>query len=191
MPSLASCGFFRATPWAQVAHLPRYLTALERRLAKWPADPARDARHSAMIEKWWERYRERPPRFEYRLTEKGHDLYGVIVTVADWGDKHMAGRKGPPVERVDFEAEPVWEVAARECERVAADGAVIAQVRASKPPKPGSTLHLEDAFAVEVLGREGGFALVWSDPYLRWIALLTVLSIARVSTDAAPLPSPN
>jgi ATP-dependent helicase HrpA len=52
-------GFFRATPWAQVAHLPRYLTALDRRLAKWPGDPARDARHSATIEKWWERYHER------------------------------------------------------------------------------------------------------------------------------------
>jgi ATP-dependent helicase HrpA len=52
-------GYFRATPWAQVAHLPRYLTALDRRLAKWTADPARDARHSATIEKWWERYQER------------------------------------------------------------------------------------------------------------------------------------
>ena len=47
-----------------------------------------------------ERYQTRPPRWEYRLTEKGLDLYGVIVTVAEWGDKHMAGRKGPPVERV-------------------------------------------------------------------------------------------
>jgi DNA-binding HxlR family transcriptional regulator len=47
-----------------------------------------------------ERYQTRPPRWEYRLTEKGLELYGVIVTIAGWGDKHMAGRKGPPVERV-------------------------------------------------------------------------------------------
>ena len=47
-----------------------------------------------------ERYLARPVRYEYRLTEKGIDLYGVIVTVADWGDKHMTGKKGPPVERV-------------------------------------------------------------------------------------------
>lgn len=47
-----------------------------------------------------ERYREAPERYEYRLTEKGLDLYGVIVTLAGWGDKHMAGKKGPPVERV-------------------------------------------------------------------------------------------
>jgi hypothetical protein len=47
-----------------------------------------------------ERYQQRPPRFEYRLTEKGIELYGVIVTIADWGDRHMAGKQGPPVERV-------------------------------------------------------------------------------------------
>ena len=52
-------GFFQATPWAQLAHLPRYLTALDRRLAKFPENPARDARHSDTVEKWWERYRER------------------------------------------------------------------------------------------------------------------------------------
>lgn len=33
----------------------------------------------------------------------------------------------------------------------------LAQVRASKSPKPGSTLRLADAFDVEVLGREGEF----------------------------------
>jgi ATP-dependent helicase HrpA len=52
-------GFFRATPWAQLAHLPRYLTALEHRLAKLPENPERDARHSALMETWWERLRER------------------------------------------------------------------------------------------------------------------------------------
>ena len=47
-----------------------------------------------------ERYQQSPPRFEYRLTEKGIELYGVIATIADWGDRHMAGRRGPTVERV-------------------------------------------------------------------------------------------
>ena len=41
-----------------------------------------------------------PGRFEYRLTEKGIDLYGVVVMLAGWGDRWLAGRKGPPVERV-------------------------------------------------------------------------------------------
>jgi DNA-binding HxlR family transcriptional regulator len=47
-----------------------------------------------------ERYQTRPPRWEYRLTEKGLDLYGVIVTIAEWGDTHMPSKKGPQVERV-------------------------------------------------------------------------------------------
>jgi DNA-binding HxlR family transcriptional regulator len=47
-----------------------------------------------------ERYQARPPRFEYRLTDKGLDLYGVVVTIAGWGDKHMVGPEGPAVERI-------------------------------------------------------------------------------------------
>jgi DNA-binding HxlR family transcriptional regulator len=47
-----------------------------------------------------DRYQDSPPRDEYRLTEKGRDLYGVIVTLAGWGDRWMAGEHGPPVERV-------------------------------------------------------------------------------------------
>jgi S-adenosylmethionine:tRNA ribosyltransferase-isomerase len=42
-------------------------------------------------------------------------------------------------------------------ERVTGDDTVLAQVRASKPPKAGATIRLEDAFEVEVRGREGEF----------------------------------
>ncbi len=42
-------------------------------------------------------------------------------------------------------------------ERVTGDDEVLAQVRASKPPKAGGTIRLEDAFDAEVLGREGEF----------------------------------
>ena len=46
------------------------------------------------------RYAERPPRFEYRLTEKGRDLYPVVVSLTRWGDRWMAGSDGPPIELV-------------------------------------------------------------------------------------------
>ena len=46
------------------------------------------------------RYQERPPRFEYRLTEKGRDLYPVLVSLVRWGDRWMAGEAGPPVELI-------------------------------------------------------------------------------------------
>lgn len=31
-------------------------------------------------------YEDRPPRFEYRLTEKGRDLYDVLLAMWRWGD---------------------------------------------------------------------------------------------------------
>ena len=33
-------------------------------------------------------YQERPPRSEYFLTEKGIDLWPVLVSLIKWGDKH-------------------------------------------------------------------------------------------------------
>ena len=36
-------------------------------------------------------------RQEYRLTEKGFDLYPVLVAIADWGDRYLADPEGPPV----------------------------------------------------------------------------------------------
>jgi DNA-binding HxlR family transcriptional regulator len=42
-------------------------------------------------------YQERPIRHEYRLTQKGLDLYPVILALVHWGDAHYAGDAGPPV----------------------------------------------------------------------------------------------
>jgi DNA-binding HxlR family transcriptional regulator len=42
-------------------------------------------------------YAERPPRHEYRLTEKGLDFWPVIVELLRWGDRHAAPAAGPPV----------------------------------------------------------------------------------------------
>jgi len=44
-----------------------------------------------------ERYEERPPRYEYRLTEKGLALHPVIMAIVHWGDVHYAGEAGPPL----------------------------------------------------------------------------------------------
>jgi hypothetical protein len=42
------------------------------------------------------RYQERPERFEYRLTEKGIDLWPVIVSLIQFGDRYYAP-EGPPL----------------------------------------------------------------------------------------------
>ncbi len=64
--------FVAATPWAQLAHLPRYLKAVVMRLDKLRADPARDAQRLAEL---------RP--IEQRYT------------------RHLAERKGVPDTRLD------------------------------------------------------------------------------------------
>ena len=49
-------------------------------------------------------YQEHPPRFEYRLTEKGMALYPVIITMMKWGDDWLDWPEDtPPVELRDRE----------------------------------------------------------------------------------------
>jgi DNA-binding HxlR family transcriptional regulator len=42
-------------------------------------------------------YEHRPPRFEYFLTEKGLDLWPVMISLVAWGDKHLSDAGGPPI----------------------------------------------------------------------------------------------
>ena len=42
-------------------------------------------------------YQERPPRHEYRLTDKGLDLWPTIVALMKWGDRYAPPEGGPAV----------------------------------------------------------------------------------------------
>ncbi len=42
-------------------------------------------------------YQEHPPRHEYRLTDKGRDLWLVVAALRQWGDK-WAAPDGPPLD---------------------------------------------------------------------------------------------
>jgi len=44
-------------------------------------------------------YGEAPVREEYRLTERGFELYPVVLSIVQWGDKHMADERGAPIVR--------------------------------------------------------------------------------------------
>lgn len=39
-------------------------------------------------------------RHEYRLTDKGFDLYPVLIAVREWGDAYLADPQGPPMINV-------------------------------------------------------------------------------------------
>jgi ATP-dependent helicase HrpA len=60
--ALVHPGFFGETPWASLQHLPRYVRALGRRLAKYLEHPRRDERHARQVADLWRRYQERLER---------------------------------------------------------------------------------------------------------------------------------
>jgi DNA-binding HxlR family transcriptional regulator len=52
------------------------------------------------------RYSERPERYEYRLTPKGHDLQIALAGLRQWGDKYLSG-KPPRITRRKSDKQPV------------------------------------------------------------------------------------
>ena len=44
-------------------------------------------------------YSDHPPRYDYRLTQKGRDLWPVLTALRQWGDTYAAP-DGPPVQVV-------------------------------------------------------------------------------------------
>jgi DNA-binding HxlR family transcriptional regulator len=42
-------------------------------------------------------YQESPKRYEYILTQKGLDLYPVIMSIVHWGNIHMVDARGRPM----------------------------------------------------------------------------------------------
>lgn len=47
------------------------------------------------------RYQERPQRDEYRLTDKGRDLWKISLALREWGDQWNASGFGVPMETID------------------------------------------------------------------------------------------
>jgi DNA-binding HxlR family transcriptional regulator len=53
-------------------------------------------------------YSEHPPRYEYRLTAKGRDLWPVLTAMRQWGDQHAAP-DGPPLQMIHNECGEVTD----------------------------------------------------------------------------------
>jgi DNA-binding HxlR family transcriptional regulator len=52
------------------------------------------------------RYSEHPPRFEYRLTDKGRELGVPLLALMQWGDRHLSA-KPPRIARRRGDRRPV------------------------------------------------------------------------------------
>jgi DNA-binding HxlR family transcriptional regulator len=42
-------------------------------------------------------YQKSPRRYEYRLTDKGRDVYPILATMAAWGERWLTGPEGTPL----------------------------------------------------------------------------------------------
>ena len=80
-------------------------------------------------------YQKRPRRHEYRLTEKGRDLWKVTTALREWGDKwDPSGFGPPPIELVDRDTRHELQLALVDVET----GAVVPRNRAEIRPGPGA-----------------------------------------------------
>ncbi|MGE0718128.1 MAG: winged helix-turn-helix transcriptional regulator [Alphaproteobacteria bacterium] len=91
-------------------------------------------------------------RHEYRLTEKGRDLFPVLVALLHWGDRWAAGPDGPPVTIVDrASGRPIRRLTLQD-----ADGRSLAAHEVRGMPGPGATEETRRRYAIpeKVDGRQ-------------------------------------
>ena len=50
-------------------------------------------------------YQDHPPRVEYRLAEKGKDLFDVLLALWRWGDQWEAPEAGPTRDLIHLDCE--------------------------------------------------------------------------------------
>jgi DNA-binding HxlR family transcriptional regulator len=77
------------------------------------------------------RYSERPERFEYRLTKKGAELRLVLLSLMQWGDRHLSD-KPPRIARRRSDRSPV------SVRLVARDGSFVPPGDLEVVPGPGA-----------------------------------------------------
>jgi DNA-binding HxlR family transcriptional regulator len=82
-------------------------------------------------------YSEHPLRYEYRLTDKGRDLWSVLTAMRQWGDKYAAPN-GPPLRTIHKACGQVAEVTAV----CSACGEPIGSPDLRAEPGPGAVEHL-------------------------------------------------
>jgi DNA-binding HxlR family transcriptional regulator len=76
------------------------------------------------------RYSERPPRFEYRLTDKGRELAVPLLALMQWGDRHLSPKPPRVARRRDDRSSVKAALVAR-------DGGVVPPADVEVVPGPG------------------------------------------------------
>jgi DNA-binding HxlR family transcriptional regulator len=80
-------------------------------------------------------YQNRPPRYEYLLTAKGRELVPVVISLMQWGDRHVVGPAGPSrkVEHASCGGEAVARMVCAGCGRLLCDREVVTRTYPGRP----------------------------------------------------------
>jgi DNA-binding HxlR family transcriptional regulator len=98
-------------------------------------------------------YQDNPPRYDYRLTDKGDELAVVLLAMQSWGVRWMLGEAGPPVVMRHGPCGAITEpvVACSEC------GEPLQREDLTPVPGPGSVTGPGTSEVQAALGRlQGG-----------------------------------
>ncbi|MEV0644503.1 helix-turn-helix domain-containing protein [Phytomonospora sp. NPDC050363] len=83
-----------------------------------------------------ETYQQRPAREHYVATEKGKELYPVLLALMNWGDRWYAGEAGPParVHHLDCRSDTVPVTTCGNC------GEALTSDNTTQLPGPGGRI---------------------------------------------------
>jgi DNA-binding HxlR family transcriptional regulator len=56
------------------------------------------------------KYQDNPPRFDYTLTEKGRELFPVIISLMHWGNKWIYNNEDIPIQLFDDKGKEISPV---------------------------------------------------------------------------------
>lgn len=96
-------------------------------------------------------YNERPPRYEYVLTEMGRDFRPVLWALLAWGNKHFAV-EGPAVQAVDRETGAVADPIVVD----ANTGRPMTEHTYRSAPGPAANARTRDRYESQVLDQDQG-----------------------------------
>jgi DNA-binding HxlR family transcriptional regulator len=84
-------------------------------------------------------YSTRPARYEYQLTDKGIELYPVIVSLLAWGDRWMPDELGPSLLLTHDHCgtSVITELRCPVCEQRVGHDDVVHTFPTTEPPDPG------------------------------------------------------
>ena len=94
-------------------------------------------------------YQADPVRYDYVLTEKGRDFFGVIAAMTAWGDRWLADEAGAPItmHHVTCDHDTHAEVVCAHCREPLTAGETSMRMGPGYPPRLAERPDVQERFA--------------------------------------------